>query len=225
MLHEIYVFGDSHWRVFFPFLNEDNPGICFEKNGIVFLDSTANELSGATIWGLQNENSRHQARNRILQTIDVFGSIENIALVFGEVDARFHWQKYLNEDESFNAGKVLELADRYLSFIVDDLIKPGRVTKNVFVYFGFRYPNGEETEVNPHTVLGTAFYVVRKIVDTLEQVLPLTLQYEDKIHVIIPADEEINACVGSDGVHLVPQKSFDVIFPFIESILNDQNKS
>lgn len=223
MPHEVYIFGDSHWRVFFPFLNEGEPGVCHEQDGIVTLDTTSNELSGSTMWGLLNDLSRHGARRRILDTIDARSGVENVGLVFGEVDVRFHNLRYFTEDGHIRISAVYDLISRYKRFIDEDLLGSGRVHGHVFVYFGFRYPMGEYT----HPFSGSesdrfTLWRMNYMTETLESSLPQMLRfgpYGSRIHVIVPGPEVVEA-VSDDGVHLTPSVTFGRwVFPVMREVL------
>lgn len=127
--NDIWVFGDSHWRVYFDSLNHGGPRTC-EVDGVRFHDTTGNGLSGATIYGLLNEDSRHGARRHILKTLAEVGRDCSVGLVFGEVDCRYHshlWRRM---------GGIDEVAMRYRRF-VDEVLE--RIDGYVFVYFGFAY--------------------------------------------------------------------------------------
>lgn len=215
MPHEVYAFGDSHWRVFFPFLNTGSPGVFHEQDGIVVLDTTGNELSGATMWGLQNDSSRNGARRRILATIDDKSGVENVGLVFGEVDVRYHNRRYFADGETISMASVYEMVARYKRFIDEDLIHSGRVRGNVFVYYGFRYPLGERTPpFSGSQEDRDTLFRMGLLTQVLEATLPDLLglgPYCDRIHTIIPGDEMMHA-VDDDGIHLVPS---GVFYPFI----------
>ena len=104
-MNDVYVFGDSHWRVFFPFVNHGdasaNVSHTGERRGIKVrtIDTIANELSGSTMWGLLNDSSRHGARNRILNTLKSLNGVDSVGLVFGEVDARYHYERYYDRNQ------------------------------------------------------------------------------------------------------------------------------
>lgn len=200
-MHDIHVWGDSHWRIFFPFVNHGSPGVTHEHEGIRTIDMVANELSGATMWGLLNDNSKNGARRRILGDLDRIGPVENVALTFGEVDVRYHNGRYFCDD-LLSYGRVLELLSRYRRFIDEDLLWSGRVTSRVFPYFGYMYPKGEETLLQPGVTIGprvdhaTALeHLIRK--EFWERLRSLNVR---PITFMMLENQ-----VSDDGVHLVPQ--------------------
>ncbi len=221
-MHEVHVFGDSHWRVFFPFVNNESPGVAYEQDGICMLDMVANELSGATMYGLLNDNSRNGARPRILETLDRLNGVENVALVFGEVDVRYHADRYFRPDGSLDESAVLELLLRYKRFIEDDLIQSDRVSGNVFVYYGFAYPRGERTLLQPGIEMGLErFHRAMMLHTAISYWLPIILGFTSKqIRPIILSPDHVIGMVSADGVHLDPSRSFHVVFSKIEMILD-----
>lgn len=223
MPHEIYVFGDSHWRVFFPFLNTGEPGVCYEEDGIIFLDTTGSQLSGATMWGLQNKKSRHGAREHVLATLDDKSGVDSVGLVFGEVDVRYHNKRYFLRDDRISIASIYELIARYKRFIDEDLLFTGRVREHVFVYFGFRYPLGEHTAPLAGSKDRSALSRMVSMNQMLEATLPEMLTigpYGDMIHTIIPGHDVIEA-VSDDGIHLIPELAFSRwVFPAIGGVIN-----
>lgn len=224
MPHEVYAFGDSHWRVFFPFLNTGEPGICHEEDGIIFLDTTGSQLSGATMWGLQNRKSRHGARERILATLDDKSGVDSVGLVFGEVDVRYHNKRYFLDDDTISIASIYELIARYKRFIDEDLLLTGRVRRHVFVYFGFRYPLGEHTapfsgskeDRDTLSRMGLMTQVLEAILPDMLEVGPSS----ERIHVIVPGHDVLDA-VSEDGIHLVPDRVFNRwVFPAIRGVIN-----
>lgn len=221
MSHEVYVFGDSHWRVFFPFLNTGEPGVFHEERGIVTLDTTGSELSGATMWGLLHEDSERGARKHVLATLDDKGGVQNVGLVFGEVDMRYHNRRYFRPDNTLMAAKAFELVTRYRSFIDEDLLATGRVKGNVFVYFGFHYPLGGETPAHFNAPCGNlAFGRMETLRRFLTAVLPeMLIVGSSRVHVICPPDAA--RFVSDDGVHLRPEAIYgEVVLPAMERVLN-----
>lgn len=219
---EVYVWGDSHWRNFFPFLNTGSPGVIFEKDGISFIDMVANELSGATMYGLANINSKNGARRRILKDIhflkDASCDIENIALTFGEVDVRYHNHHYFSEDR-FLISKAKDTIEIYKNFI-DSIAKKCDNLKNVFIYWGFYYPRGEETLLQPHLKMGKdSLYRANAMLNWMEELLP---KIESNIIKLIMPEDKSLISVSDDGVHLDPKFTFEnITFPFIKKVLND----
>jgi len=225
MPHEVYVFGDSHWRVYFPFLNTGAPGICHESKGIVTLDTTANELSGATMYGLRKEQTRIGARKRILDTIDGYGSVENVGLVFGEVDLRYHYERYFR-DGMIHMPSVLDLVLGYRRFIEDDLIRTGRVQNKVFVYYGFRYSQEFVDSFGPQNYLKVQ-WLNRTLERLIEGIAGLPDDpYGGRIIPIIPGrmieqnpggydrdDDLIGGRYKDDGVHMNGNIYNDFILP------------
>ncbi len=213
-MREVYAFGDSHWRLFFPFTNHGAPGPRHQEGDIVTIDTTANELSGATMWGLQNPNSRHGARNRILNTIDAQGGVENVGLVFGEVDVRFHWGRYF-KDNVIDLASVYRLLAVYRDFIDNELLRTKRVRGLVFVYYGFRY-NPEQPE-----------WQKMRLHRVIEELLPIFLK-DPRIVTITPGNELEDCCgdaqsqyMCADGVHPLPE----TIFPeFVLPVLKEHLK-
>ena len=221
MPRDVYVFGDSHWRVFFPFLNTGAPGVRHEQDGIATVDTTANELSGATMYGLLNENSRQGARRRILKTLDETGGVENVGLVFGEVDVRYHHMKYLRRDGSLDVPAVWELLARYRRFIDHDLVEPGRVRGKVFVYYGFSYPHGPNTHVQSGVTLGDNHLVVSALNRVMTQLIRDLLPWgSTRIIPIVVPPADIERYVSDDTVHLVPETYRDWIMPALKRGLN-----
>lgn len=224
-MRDVYVFGDSHWRVFFPFVNHGSPGVTHEQDGIRMIDMVANELSGATMYGLLNDGSKNGARRRILGDLDRLGPVDNVALTFGEVDIRYHNARYF-KDGIFSPGRGYELLARFKRFIDEDLILSGRVTKNVFVYFGYRYPKWDQTLLQPGQPIGRAIvdaqclhdWVYWHAIPVLTQEKHLTLCSVNIKKLYIGDDD-----VSDDGVHLIPEKVFPEIFSWIKREFNDQN--
>lgn len=221
MAHEVYVFGDSHWRVFFPFLNTGSPGVRHEQDGIVTVDTIANELSGATMWGLLNDGSKNGARRRILRTLDELGGTDNVGLVFGEVDVRYHNRNYLSPDGRISMPDVMEAVLRYRRFIDEDLLLPGRVRKNVFVYYGFAYPREailwpgwpREPATQP-----TANLLLEVFSGVIGAMVPLM---DSRIHVILPSQQRVLGVVSDDGVHLDPAGTYSQFtLPAMRAVLD-----
>lgn len=209
MTHDVYVFGDSHWRVFFPFVNhgDASANVSHEQDGVRTIDTIANELSGSTMWGLLNGSSRHGARNRILSTIDSLGGVDNVGLVFGEVDARYHNHRYY-ENGHLSHGKVWELISRYVRFVQEDLLRTNRVRGKVFIYHGFEYPKEDYTLLQPGQPIGVEGFrrashvnacvgvFLRHAFCCIQDVVPILPN--------CPMDQY----VSPDGVHLDPEKVY-----------------
>jgi hypothetical protein len=214
MIHDVYVFGDSHWRVFFPFVNHgaatDNVSHTGEWEGhkIRTIDTIANELSGSTMWGLLNPSSRHGARSRILSTLDSLNGVDNVALVFGEVDARYHNSRYF-VGEHLSMGRIWELVSRYVRFIGEDLLMTGRVRERVFVYHGFDYPKKGETLLQPGQPMGAEAFDRASTVNAAVNVcLRDAFSYMNRVRVIAPK-MLLNSFVSDDGVHLDPERVYN----------------
>lgn len=216
MPNDVYVFGDSHWRVFFPFVNHgaatDNISHVGEFDGVHVrtIDTIANELSGATMWGLLNPDSKNGARKRILNTLDGLGGVDNVALVFGEVDARYHHARYYR-DGKLSSGRIMELVSRYVKFIQEDLLMTGRVTQNIFVYHGFAYPHEGNTLLQPGQPIGDAGYMDAKRVNHIvREMLSVAFMDLPAVRPILPADSySISRFVSNDGVHLDPKMVYE----------------
>ncbi len=208
-MSDVYVFGDSHWRVFFPFVNHGaaTANVSHEQDGVKTIDTIANELSGSTIWGLLNASSRHGARNRILNTIDSLGGVDNVALVFGEVDARYHNGRYF-KDGQLRSGRVLELVSRYVRFVEEDLLETDRVRQNVFIYHGFAYPKGEHTLLQPGQPIGLNHFQATAVNHMVGQLLEPAFMDLPMVRVIIP-DRPVDDIVSDDGVHLNPKDVYE----------------
>jgi hypothetical protein len=226
MTHDVYVFGDSHWRVFFPFVNHgaaaDN--VSYVEHNIRTIDTIANELSGSTMYGLLNPNSRHGARNRILNTLDSLGGVDNVGLVFGEVDARYHNGRYF-KDGAMLHGKVLELISRYMRFVEEDLILSGRVRGNVFIYHGFRYPQGVNTLLQPGQPIGPnvrqATDLNIRVNDGVRAMCSLLGNVYGRVHWV--GQSHVNDDdVSTDGVHLIPEKIQPAIFRRMREVFDGQ---
>ncbi len=204
MSSDVYVFGDSHWRVFFPFVNHGaaTDNVSHEQSGVRTIDTIANELSGSTMWGLLNPSSRHGARNRILNTLDSLGGADNVALVFGEVDARYHNGRYF-KDGLLSSGRVIELVSRYVRFVQEDLIWTGRVRENVFIYHGFAYPKGEQTLLQPGQPIGENLLRAEAVNHLVGELLGPAFMDMPMVKTIVPADP-VDDIVSPDGVHLDP---------------------
>lgn len=219
MAHDVYVFGDSHWRVFFPFVNHGaaTDNISHEQDGIRTIDTIANELSGSTMYGLLNPNSRHGARNRILDTIDRLGGVENVGLVFGEVDARFHNGRYFQGDKICH-GRIQELVSRYVRFVEEDLIFSGRVRNKVFVYHGFDYPQMHDTLLQPSQPMGKEGYLRATMVNHAIKAFlsygafSLTLN----VHPILNYDP----IVSIDGVHLDCESTYPKVLADMKRVFD-----
>lgn len=221
-MHDVYVWGDSHWRVFFPFVNHGSPGVFHEHDGIRVVDMVANELSGATMYGLLNDRSKNGARTRILSDLRQLGTqgiVENVALVFGEVDVRYHNHRYFNGgvlDES----SVLRLLLRYKQFIEHDLFRSGLVRQNVFVYYGFAYPQGEATLLQPGQPMGESVYRARALHQAISEMLPTVLGFTSHgVHTVTAQHPKTELMVSGDGVHLVPELIFPLTHSAMETVL------
>lgn len=216
MTRDVYVFGDSHWRVFFPFVNHGSPGLEFELDGIRMIDMVANELSGATMYGLLNDNSKNGARRRILGDLDRVGPVENVGLVFGEVDLRYHNHQYFHGGR-LDGVAVLKTILRYKQFIDYDLLRSGRVTGDVFVYFGFSYPQYESTLLQPGIPIGDRVWDAMNLHDEFARLMPEMLEdtAENRVHVMLNMGPNRDSAVSADGVHFDPPS----VFPFVHSMV------
>ena len=227
MTNEVYCFGDSHWRVFFPFVNHGSPGVFHELNGVTMIDMVANELSGATMYGLVNKNSTNGANRRIIGDLEKMRGVDNVALVFGEVDVRYHNHFYFKETGELDSVAVLKTLLRYKAFI-EELFDRGLVSKNVFVYYGFAYPHGENTLLQPGINIGERLSYAERLHMAMAEMIAPILQFaerDQRVHVIINQHSETGQMVSNDGVHLEPEKIFPLIHTFIASILLDQPQS
>lgn len=206
---DVYVFGDSHWRVFFPFVNHgaSTDNVSHSQDGVTTIDTIANELSGSTMWGLLNPNSRNGARNRILSTIDRLGGVENVGLTFGEVDARYHYGRY-HEGDRLCQGKVLELLSRYVRFVQEDLLNTGRVKDRVFIYHGFDYPQKENTLLQPGRPIGDDWQKAEAVNNCVSMFLPRVFCGLSRVTTIVP-NQPMHKHVASDGVHLEPEPVYN----------------
>jgi hypothetical protein len=218
-MNDVYVFGDSHWRVFFPFVNHgaaaDN--ISHEQDGVRTIDTIANELSGATMYGLLNPNSKNGARNRVLSTIDRLGGVDNVGLVFGEVDARFHFGRYFVGDK-LSRGRIFELVSRYARFIHEDLQMSGRVRNKVFVYHGFRYPQHDSTLLQPSHPIGEDVWRANAVNSSVGDHLNHALR-DPNVHVI--RRDPLSEDVSPDGVHLIPERVYPAVLEKMVEAFND----
>lgn len=209
-VNDVYVFGDSHWRVFFPFVNHGDPGISHtgECNGVKVrtIDTIANELSGSTMWGLLNSGSRHGARNRTLNTLKNLNGVENVALVFGEVDARYHYARY-HEGDKLLVSRVIDLVSRYVRFVQEDLIQSGLVRNNVFIYHGFAYPKKEKTLLQPGQPIGKDVNRAENVNNEVNQLLTSCFRAISNVEVITTS-LSVESLVSEDGVHLEPSKVY-----------------
>ena len=217
---DIYVFGDSHWRCFFDDLNHGGPRVC-EVDGIRFHDTTGNGLSGATIYGLLNDNSRHGARRHILKTVGEAGRDISVGLVFGEVDCRYHshlWRRM---------GGIDEVARRYRKFIGEVL---ERIDGQVFVYFGFAYA--------PYFVSGKdeaaisdwdrALLALEPLIGVQLQALGDRVRFIPCNHLVrgedgylLPRYQVLDSYAQSEEVHLNCPNTFrDLVFPVIKFLLS-----
>lgn len=219
MPHDVYVFGDSHWRVFFPFLNSGAPGKEFEYEGIRMIDMVANELSGATIHGLLNDHSKRGTRQRILHDLDTLQGVPNVALTFGEVDVRYHNSRYFRSDGRLDEVAILKLLLRYKEFIEVDLFGSGRVSGAVFVYYGFHYPDGPETLLHEGVAMGhDSFMRAATLHQVLERKLPEVLCFTTSpVHVMI--NPHAPSMVSEDGVHLLPERTYPMIHARMKQVL------
>lgn len=217
-MHDVYVFGDSHWRVFFPTVNHGaaTDNVTAEAHGVRTIDTIANELSGATMWGLLNPKSKNGARNRILNTLDAIGGADNVALVFGEVDARYHAEKYF-VDGHFVVGRAYELLARFARFIKEDLLIPDRVRGQVFVYTGFAYPLRGETLRQPGQPMGdTGFSMARTLNSFIADRLQDVLEHDACVMSVPNLRDEI---VSDDGVHLRPELIYPELVEYMGRVL------
>lgn len=235
MTHDIHVWGDSHWRNFLGFVNHGPPGVTAVHGDVRMIDAVANELSGATMYGLLNENSKNGARRRILEDLDELGGVDNVALVFGEVDCRYpqHHDRYFWSDGTLKTYKVIDLLARYRQFIDEDLVRSGRVRGFVFVYFGFAYPQGVATLLQPGQPIGEegvrrARLLERAIrelgfdQDGFKLLVSGQNALSDRVVPIVGYPSELIAegMVSADGVHHVPELIFpQIILPTIRHTL------
>lgn len=226
-MHDVMVFGDSHWRVFFPFVNHGaaTDHVTHEQDGIRTIDTIANELSGATMYGLLNPNSKNGARNRILDTLDFMGGCDNIGLAFGEVDVRYHNQRYFYKDK-LSYGRLYDLVARYRRFIEEDLFADGRVRGHVFVYYGYTYPQQENTLLQPGQPIG---HEALRRAELMHIVMPMLLnQVIDVIgntHVITPwGGRPRDELVSHDGVHLIPEKIYPTVLHGMRTVFEPKKK-
>lgn len=234
MTHEVFVFGDSHWRLGFPFTNHDGPGVVHEERGIATFDTTANELSGATMWGLHKELTTHMARQRILRTIDERGGVDNVLLIFGEVDVRYHWNRYYRDDRLYRPA-IWELLLKYRQFIDQELLPvPGRVDRvrnKVFVYYGWRY-DPIQPEQQDRRRIGTGRQLLQ-LHREIEELIGIALECDDRIVPILPVfnlehgleHEDGSGRIAQryrdqDGVHPMPETIYyDFVLPAMEAAL------
>jgi hypothetical protein len=165
------------------------------------------------MYGLLNPSSRHGARNRIIDTIDRLGGVDNVGLAFGEVDARFHNGRYFVGDR-ISYGRVYDLVARYKRFIEEDLKWSGRVRGRVFVYYGYRYPQGDATLLQPGQPIGSDGL---RRAEALHNCIPAFMNTmidnsRDGIHLITPwSGRPPEDLVSADGVHLVPEKIYPMV--------------
>lgn len=216
--HDVHVFGDSHWRVFFPFVNHGaaTDNISHTQDNIRTIDTIANELSGSTMWGLLNPNSKNGARNRILNAIDSLGGVDNVGLVFGEVDARYHNERYFLNGH-LSIGRIHELVARYSKFICDDLILSRRVRGQVFVYHGFSYPEMGDTLLQPSQPMGDEAYIRAEMVNArVKKELSRLGDIGHRVKLIINDDP----VVSHDGVHLIPEETYPLVLRKMSDVLN-----
>lgn len=217
MTNDVFVFGDSHWRVFFPFVNHAvttgmHNAVMHEQtseDGVTVrtIDTTGNGLSGATMWGLLNPSSRLNTRNVMFNTIDSLGGVDNVGLVFGEVDARYHNDRYFVGGK-ISSGRILELVSRYVRFVQEDLIITRRVRKNVFLYHGFNYPQREGTLLQPGQPIGDKFLQAEDVNRHVREHLRTAFMDLPMVKTILP-DEPLYDLVSKDGVHLEPKPIYD----------------
>lgn len=221
-MHDVHVFGDSHWRVFFPFVNHGSPGVTHEQDGIRLIDMVANELSGATMYGLMNVMPKCRANSRIIESLESLGGVDNVALVFGEVDVRYHNSRYFDEHDALIQDKLDELLDRYRQFIVG-LISTGLVRRNVFLYYGFAYPLGGGTLLQPGIEMGSFTSLMAKMLHA-EIASRLSGVMEGlPVHCVIVQHENTGLMVSDDGVHLDPQKTFPLTHELMMKVFDDQD--
>lgn len=212
-VNDVYVFGDSHWRVFFPFVNHGdasaNVSHTGERRGIKVrtIDTIANELSGSTMWGLLNDKSRHGARSRILNTINGLGGVDSIGLVFGEVDARYHYEKYYVGNQIL-ISRIIDLVSRYVKFVQEDLIIPGLVRKNIFIYHGFAYPQRGNTLLQPGQPIGKDVIKAENVNGFVQSLIHACFMNISEVKIIIP-NRYVDDFVSADGVHLEPDKIYN----------------
>jgi hypothetical protein len=223
MVNDVYVFGDSHWRVFFPFVNHGaaTDNVSHTQDGVRTIDTIANELSGATMYGLLNPSSKNGARNRILNTLDSLGGVDNVGLVFGEVDARYHHMRYYVDGERISRGRLYEVVARYKRFIDEDLLYTKRVRKNIFVYHGFSYPKKGETLLQPGQPIGRdgferADYVNSEMGCAIQRLIP-----SYNVHCLV-RDNLPDHYVSDDGVHLVPEFIYPSVLNLMRSVFDEE---
>jgi hypothetical protein len=204
---DVYVFGDSHWRVFFPFVNHGSPGAIYEQDGVKTIDMVANELSGTTMYGLLNPNSRHGGRARILGDLDQLGPVDNVGLVFGEVDARYHWSRYY-VNGGLSHGKIWETIARYVRFVQEDLLNTGRVRENVFIYHGFEYPKKGETILQPGQFIGDDWERAQAVNYAFSVFLRTAFTCLQRVVPILP-NECLYDLISEDGVHFEPNLVYE----------------
>jgi hypothetical protein len=175
------------------------------------------------MWGLLKDESRIGARKRILGTIDALGGVDNVGLVFGEVDARFHSGKYFVGDR-LSHGRLYELIGRFRRFIDEDLRWSGRVRNKVFVYHGYRYPRGAETPFNGGTApMGDEVFRRAEIMHSalgpfLQSIVD---QPYEGVHFISPwAGRPTEEQVSADGIHLVPELIYPTVLAGMKKAFN-----
>lgn len=160
------------------------------------------------MYGLLNENSKNGARRRILGDLDRLGPVENVGLVFGEVDGRYpqHHDRYFRSDGSLMIHEVIRLVARYRRFIEEDLRASKRVTGEVFVYHGFAYPKGENTLLQPSQPMGQQAFERAEVLNRAVGVWMRELLRD--VAVVICPPIILHSWVSEDGVHLVPSEVY-----------------
>lgn len=219
---DVYVFGDSHWRVFFPFTNHGPPLVHVEGDLRVH-DTIGNSMSGATMYGLLNDSSSSHARQRVMNILRSVGGADHLALVFGEVDIRYHSARYF-DSRGLIIPKVMELLARYRQFI-DELYMGSLVRGKTVVYYGFAY--ARQTVA---TWDGGQYKNIRELNWAIEDMLPATVAFHGNIVPVMPRSKLIDE-VGyldrrymlsqdqSPGeVHLGPDVYHDFTGPVLRSL-------
>lgn len=227
MKNKIYPFGDSHWRVFFNQVNHfAQPWTTFDADeNLEIIDTTSNELSGATMYGLLKEKTTHNARRRILDFISSH-EVNNIGLAFGEVDCRYHIHRFVNSKRTCKSVTD-ELADRYVHFIMND-ISP-KVSGKIFVYFGYRYTRHaydflSEKEKIHESILELTKSLEEKFSNlNFSKVVPIIIgdQLEENNSIFLKQRYWADKNQDAREVHLHPSNTFyDFIYPRIKQALN-----
>lgn len=132
-MHTIHVIGDSHVGMFFGERNHSSDPMIKTFDQFKVVDMAAGTMAGSTIYGLANEKSEIQAAAKIKKIIS--SGVENVVMVLGEVDVRWHIRAHRAERSLEEA--VAEVITRYEDFVRSEVAP--KVSGKVILFGGIPY--------------------------------------------------------------------------------------